>query len=229
MEASGEPCNRISNRQSIAKIAKELEQSFMTELLDKKLHDDRSDKVGVLQVNRRLRSQKHFAHAARGLKLSVSKPMDVRRVWGFAPIGSMHPLLVNRNAFREPAGHSVVGQIQRDDVAVFVPKYRFPIVIDLERRGRVGGDHLAKANSEEPLSTRESKRTDCEIPLFGKQFHDDRLFEFHWILLDQILSGLLKDLGDFCTKDFRLGCLHSNHEPGDFDRCVLIELLFEDL
>src|SRR5690606_30470932 len=85
-----------------------------------------------------------------------------------APSGISHPLLVDRNAFAEPTGHSVFSLFERHDMTKLVPQNAFPVRRSLALTGRaIGGDHTPKANAQEPRAARQTERADRKVSLLG--------------------------------------------------------------
>ena len=229
LKASGATCDRIGNWESIAKVGKQTEQSIMSELLDPELHDQGGYIVGILKMHRGLGREEHAAHAARRFEFAASKPMDKHRVRRFPPVVSVPPLFVDRDTFGEPTRHPVVGQIQCHDVTKLVPQDRFPIVFDIQCRWGVGRDHIAKAHAQESFASWEPKGSYSEIPLLGKELHDDGFLKLHLVLVDERFACLLQELDDLGPVDLRFGCIHTDDQAGGLDRLVLGELTSEDL
>ena len=105
------------------------------------------------------------------------------RIQTVAPIGRGRGLLVNRQAFGEPAWNAAIGGLQHENVAHFVPHRAGP----MEAAGGTSGgavhrDHMSERYAESAQAGH-AHCANSEIFVIGINLHLHRSIQLHLVLL----------------------------------------------
>ena len=133
-------------------------------------------------------------------------------------------LLVNTDAFTEPARHFIAGECQRNRVAKFVPENALPIRWRGHLRGRaIGCDNTAKTHAKKTRIVRHTESAYAEIFLFGEDFHRCALLELEAVFLAQRVMRTVEQAKDARTINGRLVRVHADDEIGVSECSVFTE------
>ena len=91
-----------------------------------------------------------------------------------SPLGTLERFFVHRDAFGQPAGDSLVGHLDRDDVRQLVPQRRFPL--ELARRARlrrIQRHHAAETGAERADHAGQAHVSHREVVVLRKHLDED--------------------------------------------------------
>src|SRR6266511_968347 len=176
-----------------AEVAQGLFQVFKAETFDQELHDQRRFVVGELYVQVAFRRKKRRAQFAQGGQVIAQDHFAKTRGHRLAPGRVRLFLLVNRDAFAEPAGHFVARQSQRDDVTELVPEHRFPVRrMRRLRRRTVRRDNVPETNAEKTRVVGHAKGAHGKILLLGKNLDRRPSIRIEAVLFGQAIFRALQ-------------------------------------
>ncbi len=113
------------------------------------------------------------------------------------------PLLVNGDAFAEPARHEVIRRLEREHVRHLVPQRRAPVeVVVGSARRAVHRDEVAERHAEEP-DAGQAGDAHGEIVVIGIQLDDDGLLELEVVTLAVGVDGAIHEIEHVRLEDLR--------------------------
>ena len=190
--------------------------------------DDVLDQQGGLVVRKRdrLRTRKRGVEIAQLQRLAAVQHAGEGDVHLATPLGARLFLLVDGDAFGEPARDPLVRHLQRDDVRELVPHRRFPL--ELAARpgiGRVHDDDAAETDAQRADHARQAERADGEVVLLRKDLDQDRPARRELVARRERAERLVRERHRILAQDRRLVRVEPHHNVAVADRDVLVDLV----
>ena len=190
--------------------AHQLAQPGVAEGVDDVLDEQRRlevrerDRLRILNAAFRSRS---FSVSPR---FSIAGELDVHLA---APLGARLLLLVDRDAFGQPARQPLVRHLQRDDVRQLVPERRFPL--ELARRPRprrIHRDDAAEAGAERADHAGQADVADREVVVLREDLDEDRALRRELVARRQRAERLLRQRHRVLLQHRRLVLVQPHHD-----------------
>ncbi len=164
---------------AFGEVGEDAFEGIEAEFADEEFDDEGGLVVGEVEVERGFGGHEGGAEVADGGEFVVVEDHGaVAGVHGLAPGGVGLAFLEDGDAFAEPAGHFVFGELEGDDVTEFVPEDGLPVGgMGGLGGGAVGGDDGAEADAEVAGVAGHAEGADGEVLLVGEDFDGDGLFE----------------------------------------------------
>ncbi len=104
--------------------------------------------------------------------------LPIIRVHALTPKRTLTPFLINGYPLTQPTGHTVLSNLQSNDMTKLMPKHRLPIGGVSALRGRtIGCDQLPETHSQIPISPRHAKGPNRKILFVGENLNVNRLLQ----------------------------------------------------
>ena len=143
-----------------------------------------------------------LAASASRLRLSIAGELHVLPR---AHSGRAHLLLVDRDAFGQPARHPLIRHLQRDHVRQLVPERRLPL--ELARAARCGESIVTtrpKQAPSAPIMPGQADVADREVVVLGKDLDQNRALRRELVPLRQRVERLVRQRQRVVLQDRRL-------------------------